>query len=438
MCMEHYIKTTEEFEDYSIERTFSTDQLSVGLWLVRISRELIEARRPSGYGIGVGGSILTSPMIAGGIVYFGCCDKNMYAVSLEGKERWRFQTGGPICDARLHKDTLYFGSFDGNFYALDLHGSLKWKFACKDKIWARPLVHKGRICFGSKDKNFYALSPQGTLLWKYSTGMELMTRPVACEDSVFFSSSDGGKIFCLDLDGNLKWEFATGETCSVCALHNDTLLFSSLNRTLYAVTLDGKLKWKTTLPSPPTLEEVKIHNNRIYLGDYGGHFICLDLNGNILWTFTAKDIVYERPVFYQGMIYFPSFDGIVHCLEEKTGAVVWEFTSGGPIVNTPVLAGKRIIYGGYDCNLYCISTEGKLLWKFPTSLSYMAPITPTPPRDEQPSFQVVIPAEEPITTEEKYKGKTEEQVFGESVYSGIDLGYAGGSVYKDKKKQRYL
>src|SRR3989338_4785213 len=42
--------------------------------------------------VGVGGSITSVPLIFNGTVFFGACDKNFYAVGLDGKERWRFAT----------------------------------------------------------------------------------------------------------------------------------------------------------------------------------------------------------------------------------------------------------------------------------------------------------------------------------------------------------
>ena len=74
--MDNYISQTEELGDVSIERIFSTDQMSLELWMVKISQELRESERPSLYGVGIGGSIIDNPIIHRGIIYFGCFDKN--------------------------------------------------------------------------------------------------------------------------------------------------------------------------------------------------------------------------------------------------------------------------------------------------------------------------------------------------------------------------
>jgi hypothetical protein len=42
--------------------------------------------------IGIGGSIISSPVLHKGVLYFGCNDKNLYAVSTGGEEIWRFHT----------------------------------------------------------------------------------------------------------------------------------------------------------------------------------------------------------------------------------------------------------------------------------------------------------------------------------------------------------
>ncbi len=65
--------------------------------------------------VGVGGSITSVPLIVNGTVFFGACDKNFYAVGLDGKEQWRFATQGTIQSWAIHVgERVCFGSGDQN------------------------------------------------------------------------------------------------------------------------------------------------------------------------------------------------------------------------------------------------------------------------------------------------------------------------------------
>ena len=64
---------------------------------------------------------LSSPSVAGSVLYFGGNDKNLYALDIEsGEELWRFKTKGEIeTSPAIDKGVVYFGSNDGYMYALE-------------------------------------------------------------------------------------------------------------------------------------------------------------------------------------------------------------------------------------------------------------------------------------------------------------------------------
>src|SRR5512138_243505 len=67
-----------------------------------------------------GDRIVSSPVHAAGVIYFGGDDGNVYAVSAaDGRQLWKRGTGGPVSATPAVADaTVYFGSYDGKFYAL--------------------------------------------------------------------------------------------------------------------------------------------------------------------------------------------------------------------------------------------------------------------------------------------------------------------------------
>jgi len=69
-----------------------------------------------------GDSIGSSPAVAGGAVYVGDSNDNLYAVSIAtGKKLWSFTTGGGVFSSPAVSDgVVYVGSFDDNLYAFAL------------------------------------------------------------------------------------------------------------------------------------------------------------------------------------------------------------------------------------------------------------------------------------------------------------------------------
>jgi len=78
-----------------------------------------------------GGPIVGSPSVAGGIVYIGSFDGNLYAVDQEtGKEKWKFEMPRQVASTPAIADgVLYLRGYDAVLYALDAAtGAVKWRF----------------------------------------------------------------------------------------------------------------------------------------------------------------------------------------------------------------------------------------------------------------------------------------------------------------------
>src|SRR5262245_36728627 len=65
--------------------------------------------------------IVSSPVVAGGRVLFGCDDGNVYALDAHsGELRWTFQTGDVVeAPPLVNAGGVFLGSSNGFFYALD-------------------------------------------------------------------------------------------------------------------------------------------------------------------------------------------------------------------------------------------------------------------------------------------------------------------------------
>ncbi|MEX2232309.1 MAG: PQQ-binding-like beta-propeller repeat protein [Cyclobacteriaceae bacterium] len=137
----------------------------------------------------------SSPIMSGGIIYFGS-GASMQAVDFEtGKLLWKVSTGGVVhTTAAYHRGALFFGSFDGFVYSVDAKdGSLRWKFKTvghryfpKGEVQGNPFVFNNLVFVGARDFNVYALdADKGYCHWNkaFDKGWGLVT---SVHDSVLY------------------------------------------------------------------------------------------------------------------------------------------------------------------------------------------------------------------------------------------------------------
>jgi outer membrane protein assembly factor BamB len=145
-----------------------------------------------------GGPVPSTPAAVGDLVYVASYDGKFYAFDARtGATRWKFTTGGErrfeakgihgllprnqtipdAFDVFLSSPvtaggSVYFGSGDGNVYALDaMSGALRWKFQTNDVVHASPAYADGVVFFGSWDSYFYAVdAATGKEKWRFHGG----------------------------------------------------------------------------------------------------------------------------------------------------------------------------------------------------------------------------------------------------------------------------
>jgi outer membrane protein assembly factor BamB len=107
---------------------------------------------------------------------FGSTDNNVYALSSEAEELWRFEAGGPtsapavfdlFCD---NKTEILFASKDGKVYALSSNGSLMWSYQTNGSVSSTPVAvnvnyrPELEVITASDDKNLYILDAEGNIV----------------------------------------------------------------------------------------------------------------------------------------------------------------------------------------------------------------------------------------------------------------------------------
>lgn len=207
------------------------------------------------------GVVETSPLLAGGRVYFGSWDHRVYALdSRSGRLDWSFATGDRVKGGvAFAGGTVFAPSYDGRLYALDARtGKLRWSAGGLGGLYATPSVAHRRVFVGSTNGRVYAFATaDGRLLWSTRTG-SFVYSPVALSGGTAFVGSYDHRLYALSqANGSVRWSFDAGapvsgaptvlggvvyfSTCGSCSTYEEN---PRARRTFALNTRTGKPLWR--------------------------------------------------------------------------------------------------------------------------------------------------------------------------------------------------
>lgn len=144
-----------------------------------------------------------------GVIYFGTLGNFLYAIDINsGKMIWRFPTGiyGMTRGQVLFKDLLIQPTNDGIIYAITLDGKLKWKFQ-KNEPFGAVATDGESLYVGCEDHNLYCVSQEGKELWKFRTRAPIWQPATIQNGIVYFGSYDCNLYAVYAKSGKLVWKF---------------------------------------------------------------------------------------------------------------------------------------------------------------------------------------------------------------------------------------
>ncbi len=304
--------------------------------------------------------VRSSPTVAGGIVYVGAYDNNLYALDAKtGQFVWKYATEGGIASSPfVWQDTVLVGSEDRVLYAIKAGtGGLVWTCPTGERIRSSPRVEYNQVFFGSDDGYLYAVSAQsGRATWKFQALRPIRSSPVIVGDVVCFGSDDS-HVYALDIqNGNLKWKFRANRGITSSPVVDEGLVFvGSTDWNVYA--LDARTGWaiwrcrtNNAVISSPTISE-----GCLYIGSVDGSLYVIEVkSGRVIWKFAAEGQITSSPAVAEGAVYFGSVDEHVYSVDVKTGKLRWSFKTGGPVPSSPFVADGIVYIGSTDNKVYAL------------------------------------------------------------------------------------
>ncbi|MGE5533855.1 MAG: PQQ-binding-like beta-propeller repeat protein [Bacillota bacterium] len=282
---------------------------------------------------------------------------------------WKFATNGSIISSpSVSEGIVYFGSQDKNIYAIGAwSGNLIWKFATQDAIESSPAVSNGKVYTGGDDGFVYCLDAyKGTLIWKtfvngnlpFTFGnLVLKSSPAVYGDKVYVGSLDGYMYAIAADNGNIVWKAkANGPIESSPAVADDAVYFTAEEPTagaLYSVNANtGAVIWKQELPyqisfvgGTEMLGSPSVAAGMVFASsNWGAYYGINATTGDIVWSFidsTAIEFIVSSPIYVNGNLYILDKFNIA-CINAMTGQTIWSTYTGEELYVSPSYSDGKI------------------------------------------------------------------------------------------------
>jgi outer membrane protein assembly factor BamB len=141
-------------------------------------------------------AILSSPVVKGDKIIFGCRDGFLYCVNKEGELLWKMdhRVSWVISTVAVKDSFVVTGTSDGRFVqAVNLNtGKEIWKRQTNTLHWSSPLIVNNRVYIGGFDGNEYCIDLfTGKRISKFQTSGMILSSAVFDNDHLYFGSDDG-------------------------------------------------------------------------------------------------------------------------------------------------------------------------------------------------------------------------------------------------------
>ena len=152
-----------------------------------------------------------------------------------GTQKWNYAAGGPIRSAVAidTNGTIYFGCDDKNLYALNPNGTLKWKFSTLGAVTYPCIAPDGTVYARSADNALYAVRTNGSKAWQLNSASGFSIPAIGSDGTIYVSAD--GTLSALNPDGTSKWSFKTGASFTPSIGADGTIYVGHTNGHLYAV-----------------------------------------------------------------------------------------------------------------------------------------------------------------------------------------------------------
>jgi len=272
--------------------------------------------------------LYAAPLVAGGLLYFGAWDGNVYALDAEtGDCQWDYETDDPIIGGlTLNQDRIFVASTDGTLYALDPVTGDEIARTHAGDVWSRPLISGGVLYVGTMDGAIKAFDPE-TLeqTWDepFDINAGLLTDPTPSDGSIL-AGGIGETLYAINAEtGEEQWSFGASSWFWGTLLVSEGIVYATnLDGTVYAVDLEtGERVWQYATEAPVRAGAVFAGGVIIAVDDKGNIYGLDPETGAEAWNPQSADtkVLADPYVLSDGMVVVVARNGDVFLVDPEDG-----------------------------------------------------------------------------------------------------------------------
>jgi outer membrane protein assembly factor BamB len=380
-------------------------------------------------------SVRTSPAVADGKVYTGADDGNIYCLdSSDGTQLWKTPTEGGLIhgiamgggfDDRgspcVAGGRVYVGHLDMNIYCLDANtGNIIWSFNTGGTVISTPTVVGDKVYCGSGDTFLYCFNAaDGNVIWKFRTVYPGESIPSGLGGDSYawhaFTASYGdGNLYFLGGPGRRWWcvDAETGEP--VWLLWPRRQRYNYQNPRPLDIKVGGAHPGDQPGHDPLMMRTAPLvmgcpayHDGNLYLLE---DYFMQRLNaatGERYWEpypgmlnpeytdyianytdlgydFNTRHFNYELSIgfccissamYADGKMYVGGNEASIYCNDAITGDRLSWYQTDSFIASSPALGYGNVYIGSYDHHLYCLKEGGMSAYREPGAYRTQTSIT---------------------------------------------------------------
>jgi outer membrane protein assembly factor BamB/predicted phosphodiesterase len=315
-----------------------------------------------------GYTIAAAPECADDVLVIGNASGTVYGLSVrDGSTLWTVRTGGPVYStAAIADGNAVFGSADGKLRCVDVYnGSLRWEYTTGAPLVACPTVDHGIVYCGGSDGIFRAVNIEtGKLVWQFEkVGGFVETRPLVSDGVVIFGAWDG-HLYALDQQsGVLQWTWTGNHpgvlyspaACWPVASHGRVFIVAPDRVTTCIDIRTGKQVWRTGMVQARETIGMSDDGSLVYVRSMQDSIVAFRTQSSVpelAWATNAGfgyDINSAMIQVRDGLLTYPTKDGLLISLEPATGKILWKHRCVVGMVQTPfILENGSVALSAYN------------------------------------------------------------------------------------------
>lgn len=245
------------------------------------------------------------------------------ALTSDGDDVWTYgETGGystytrvVVGDGAFNRGVYFgkaddaIGSGDGELYALELDGAERW---VRDvgSVYDPPVLHDDGVLVGTDKGVAHRFDVNGDEVWKFEVPAEelapdVSVAGVAGEDAYVTA---GGALFALDAsEGDERWRYTSDDRVSTVEVDEGTVYFSQSGR--IASYADGEELWSHGVEGTNSWIRGVAHGNVYFRHSFDLRAVDAD-DGEELWTVDMGEgyrVAFDDDTVYAGVRYLRAF-----------------------------------------------------------------------------------------------------------------------------------